>query len=160
MLGKHFSNLASLRSFTDPEVSDLLLTVNRLKTFKGWPFDTVKGAKCNSLELAKAGFFMTMTDESAPSAKCVCCLKDLQWEEDDIPLEEHLRRMPHCVLAQQVSKKKEANMTVSEALYILSMREATMAVMGQLSEDLSMIDTGLEYNQNFVNKVSKKTQRM
>uniref|UniRef100_A0A0K0G0P1 Baculoviral IAP repeat-containing protein 6 (inferred by orthology to a human protein) n=1 Tax=Strongyloides venezuelensis TaxID=75913 RepID=A0A0K0G0P1_STRVS len=158
MLGKPLSNLADLRSFTDPEVTDLLLTVNRLRTFKGWPFDNANGSKCTSLELAKAGFFMTMQDECTPSAQCVCCLKDLQWEEEDIPLEEHLRKMPHCVLAQLVSKKKEVDMTVGEVMRILSMREVTIAVLGQLSEDFSMINAGLEYNQNFVDKMSRKFQ--
>uniref|UniRef100_A0A0N5BNW5 Baculoviral IAP repeat-containing protein 2 n=1 Tax=Strongyloides papillosus TaxID=174720 RepID=A0A0N5BNW5_STREA len=153
---EHFSNLANLRSFTDPEVTNLLLTVNRLKTFNGWPFDTVKGAKCTSFELAKAGFCMSAVDEGIFSAKCMCCLKDLQWEEDDIPLEEHLRRMPYCALANQISKKKEIDMNVREALYILSMREVTMAVMGQISEDISMITAGLEHNQNLVDKICKK----
>uniref|UniRef100_A0A0N5C7Q9 Baculoviral IAP repeat-containing protein 5 n=1 Tax=Strongyloides papillosus TaxID=174720 RepID=A0A0N5C7Q9_STREA len=158
MLGRPLSSLANLRSFTDPEVTDLLLTVNRLKTFRGWPFDNANGSKCTSFELAKAGFFMTMVEESAPSAQCVCCLKDLQWEEEDIPLEEHLRKMPHCALAQLISKKKEVDVTVGDVMRILSMREVTIAVLGQLAEDFSMINAGMEYNQNFVDKMFRKLQ--
>lgn len=51
MLRKSFSPLASLNSFNNPEITSLLLTVNRLKTFKEWPFDNISSAKCTSIEV-------------------------------------------------------------------------------------------------------------
>uniref|UniRef100_A0A0K0F1W6 Baculoviral IAP repeat-containing protein 2 n=1 Tax=Strongyloides venezuelensis TaxID=75913 RepID=A0A0K0F1W6_STRVS len=156
MSRNHFSDIVNLTSFTDPNVTDLLLTKNRLKTFKEWPFDDLKGSRCTSLELAKAGFIMTMKEKSIPSAKCMCCLKDLMWEKDDKPLNEHLRKMPSCRLAKTIYRKKEIDITVKDVVGILSMREVAMAVDNQLAEDIRMIESGLEYNQNLVDKISKR----
>uniref|UniRef100_A0A0K0EI85 Baculoviral IAP repeat-containing protein 2 n=1 Tax=Strongyloides stercoralis TaxID=6248 RepID=A0A0K0EI85_STRER len=152
MTMKSFADLANLTSFTNHEVTDLLLTINRLKTFKSWPFDNVKNAKCTSYELAKSGFYMTSNEENAPSAKCMCCLKDLTWEEEDIPLNEHLRIMPHCRLAKIISEKKEIDMTVKDTIGILSMREVALAVNNQLDQDISMIRSALNYNDELVTK--------
>uniref|UniRef100_A0A0K0E8C1 Baculoviral IAP repeat-containing protein 2 n=1 Tax=Strongyloides stercoralis TaxID=6248 RepID=A0A0K0E8C1_STRER len=151
-----FDFLPYLKSFRNSDITDLLLTVNRLKTFTNWPFDDIDGAECTSLELAKAGFYMTSNDNSAPSTQCVCCLKELTWDEGDIPLEEHLRKMPHCQIAKVISEKKEIDMTVRDAVSILAMREVSIAVNDQLNNDIDMINAALKYNDDFVKKTLKK----
>uniref|UniRef100_A0A0N5CCB6 Baculoviral IAP repeat-containing protein 2 n=1 Tax=Strongyloides papillosus TaxID=174720 RepID=A0A0N5CCB6_STREA len=155
MSRNHFSDIANLASFTDPNVAELILTRNRLKTFNKWPFDDLEGSRCTSLKLAKAGFIMTMK-KRIPSAKCICCLKVLTWEKDDIPLREHLRKMPSCRLARTIHRKKEICMTVSDVVAILSMREVATAVDSQFTEDIKMIESHLEYDQNLVDKIPKK----
>ncbi|CEF65038.1 Baculoviral inhibition of apoptosis protein repeat domain-containing protein [Strongyloides ratti] len=155
MIRKSFSPLAYLDSFNDPEITSLLLTVNRLKTFKEWPFDNISSAKCTSIELAIAGFYMTSNEENAPLAKCICCLKELTWEEDDIPLHEHLRKMPHCRLAEIISEKKEKDMTIRDILSILTMRDITIIVNSQIDEDISIINSAMKYNDDFVVRTLK-----
>ena len=65
------------------------LPENRLATFKRWKFN--KG-QCNSKALSEAGFVQTGKD----SARCVYCLKDMQWEKEDNPKEEHEKHCPNC----------------------------------------------------------------
>ncbi|KAI1386623.1 uncharacterized protein F4822DRAFT_410694, partial [Hypoxylon trugodes] len=48
-------------------------------------------------QFAQAGFFFEPTPEAPDNTVCFLCLKALAgWEENDSPLEEHLRLSPHC----------------------------------------------------------------
>lgn len=98
---------------------------------------------------------MTNNEENAPLAKCICCLKELTWEEDDIPLHEHLRKMPHCRLAEIISEKKEKDMTIRDILSILTMRDITIIVNSQIDEDISIINSAMKYNDDFVVRTLK-----
>uniref|UniRef100_A0A0N4ZQL9 Baculoviral IAP repeat-containing protein 6 n=1 Tax=Parastrongyloides trichosuri TaxID=131310 RepID=A0A0N4ZQL9_PARTI len=143
-------------SFCDTEITKLMLLYNRLKTFVGWPFDKSDKSSCNSLELAKAGFIMTSNDDAAPSASCVCCFKDLLWEEEDIPKNEHLVKMPHCAFAKMVAEKNELEFTVQDILKILMMREMSRTLGDLFDQDLHSIKTAINYNDEFVKKTIKK----
>lgn len=51
----------------------------------------------NTAYFASAGFFFEPTPEAPDNTVCFLCLKPVAgWEEDDNPLEEHLRLSPHC----------------------------------------------------------------
>ena len=67
----------------------LVTTDGRMKTFKRWRFNK---SECSQSALAEAGFIHTGKD----TAKCVFCFKELEWERNDIPSEEHARKQPEC----------------------------------------------------------------
>ncbi|XXG98295.1 hypothetical protein Hte_004618 [Hypoxylon texense] len=51
----------------------------------------------NPAHFASAGFFFEPTLEAPDNTVCFLCLKAVAgWEEDDNPLDEHLRLSPHC----------------------------------------------------------------
>ncbi|XP_077359324.1 baculoviral IAP repeat-containing protein 5.2-like [Festucalex cinctus] len=84
---------------------------NRLKTFKGWPFD--EDCKCTPENMAKAGFIHTPSDNSPDVAMCVFCLKELEgWEPDDDPAKEHKSHSPSCHFISL--KKRVEDLTVEE----------------------------------------------
>lgn len=60
----------------------------RLETFDGWPFDTVKGAACNSKALASAGFIYTPeANKEDDAVTCFYCDRSLSgWQPDDDPM--------------------------------------------------------------------------
>uniref|UniRef100_A0A0N4ZT53 Saposin B-type domain-containing protein n=1 Tax=Parastrongyloides trichosuri TaxID=131310 RepID=A0A0N4ZT53_PARTI len=155
-MDEEFQDFIDFDSYKNPEVTKMILLHSRLKTFNNWPFDKIEGSKCNSYELAKTGFVMTSNDISAPSARCICCLKHLMWEAEDVPQDEHIRIMPFCALANILAKKKEVNMTVRDVMHILAMREVTNGITSQLNRDVEMIRSAVKYNDDFVKKAMKK----
>ncbi|OTB06474.1 hypothetical protein M426DRAFT_20924 [Hypoxylon sp. CI-4A] len=49
------------------------------------------------VQFAQAGFFFDPTVEAPDNTVCFLCLKSITgWEENDNPVEEHLRLSPHC----------------------------------------------------------------
>ncbi|KAI3393050.1 hypothetical protein diail_4789 [Diaporthe ilicicola] len=57
-----------------------------------WPHKSIKPA-----DMAKAGFFFQPLPSNPDNVVCFLCNKALDgWEEDDSPLEEHLKHSPEC----------------------------------------------------------------
>ncbi|XP_063634925.1 death-associated inhibitor of apoptosis 1-like [Cydia splendana] len=68
----------------------------RLRTFKDWP----KSMKQKPEELAEAGFYYTGQSDKTKCFYCDGGLKD--WEEDDVPWEQHARWFNRCAYVQLV----------------------------------------------------------
>ncbi len=48
-------------------------------------------------QFASAGFYFEPTPQAPDNTICFLCLKSIAgWEENDSPVEEHLRLSPHC----------------------------------------------------------------
>ncbi|KAI2470983.1 hypothetical protein F4781DRAFT_388347 [Annulohypoxylon bovei var. microspora] len=57
-----------------------------------WPHEDL-----NPVQLAQAGLFFEPTPDALDNTVCFLCLKAMAgWEDNDNPLEEHLRLSPHC----------------------------------------------------------------
>ncbi|XP_063628914.1 death-associated inhibitor of apoptosis 1-like [Cydia splendana] len=67
-----------------------------LRTFKDWP----KSMKQKPEELAEAGFYYTGRSDKTKCFYCDGGLKD--WEEDDVPWEQHARWFDRCAYVQLV----------------------------------------------------------
>lgn len=63
----------------------------RLKTFRDWP----KSLKQKPEELAEAGFFYMNVGDKTTCFYCGVGCKD--WEENDVPWEEHAKWSPDCI---------------------------------------------------------------
>ncbi|KAH7980335.1 hypothetical protein HPB49_015139 [Dermacentor silvarum] len=64
--------------------------VNRLATFKDWPFSS--DSPCSPARMADAGFYHCPTENEPDLARCYVCLKEMaEWKLNDDPLEEHAR---------------------------------------------------------------------
>ncbi|XP_063375805.1 death-associated inhibitor of apoptosis 1-like [Cydia fagiglandana] len=68
----------------------------RLRTFEDWP----KSMKQKPEELAEAGFYYTGQSDKTKCFYCDGGLKD--WEEDDVPWEQHARWFDRCAYVQLV----------------------------------------------------------
>ncbi|EFX05936.1 chromosome segregation protein [Grosmannia clavigera kw1407] len=88
----------------DPRLSYLVEA--RKSTFAGrWPYESKKGWKCKTKQLAEAGWQYTPTLESDDNTTCAYCQLALDgWEAGDKPLEEHQKRSPNCAFFQLISK--------------------------------------------------------
>lgn len=84
----------------------------RLRTFKDWP----RSLRQKPDDLAEAGFFYTGQGDKTKCFYCDGGLKD--WEEDDIPWEQHARWFSRCAYVQLVKGKQFVQMVISESCYI------------------------------------------
>lgn len=84
----------------------------RLSTFKDWP----RSLRQKPEDLADAGFFYTGQGDKTTCFYCDGGLKD--WEEDDIPWEQHARWFSRCAYVQLVKGKQFVQMVISEACFI------------------------------------------
>ncbi|CAK7220124.1 hypothetical protein SCUCBS95973_004052 [Sporothrix curviconia] len=96
----------------DPRLPYLLDA--RKSTFAGrWPYESKKGWKCKTKQLAEAGWKYTPTLESDDNTTCTYCQLALDgWESGDKPMDEHQRRSPNCpfftLISQNPPPKKTA----------------------------------------------------
>ncbi|CAK7229485.1 hypothetical protein SBRCBS47491_007263 [Sporothrix bragantina] len=96
----------------DPRLPYLLDA--RKSTFAGrWPYESRKGWKCKTKQLAEAGWKYTPTLESDDNTTCAYCQLALDgWEAADKPMDEHQRRSPNCpfftLISQNPPPKKTA----------------------------------------------------
>ena len=64
---------------------------------------SVGGSDDNKSQLARAGFFYRPTSSSPDNTTCYLCQSNLDgWEEDDSPIEEHLKHARDCGWAVSV----------------------------------------------------------
>lgn len=90
---------------------------SRLVTFEppskrsklGWPHKTPTPE-----ELAKAGFYYKPSGESNDNTVCYLCERQLDgWEQDDDPLDEHLKHSPECGWALLVNAGRDGSLDTS-----------------------------------------------
>lgn len=83
---------------------------SRLKTFKeNWP----RSMRQKPEELAEAGFFYTGQGDKTKCFYCDGGLKD--WEEEDVPWEQHARWFDRCAYVQLVKGREYVQRVISEA---------------------------------------------
>ncbi|XP_063377499.1 death-associated inhibitor of apoptosis 1-like [Cydia fagiglandana] len=87
----------------------------RLRTFKDWP----KSMKQKPEELAEAGFYYTGQSDKTKCFYCDGGLKD--WEEDDVPWEQHARWFDRCAYVQLVKGEDYVQKVISKACVIPKM---------------------------------------
>lgn len=108
-------SVASFQSQLE-ELQRLMFKENRLETFnKNWK--ELKNLKyCTSSNFAAAGFFNHSTNEYSDNVKCFACQKELSnWEENDDPWEEHVKRGSKCPF---VLFKNKENATIADFLQL------------------------------------------
>lgn len=83
----------SIMSGTSPGM-DLKLIENRLQTYSNWPINYISPE-----QLAQAGFYYLNV---ADQVKCAFCGGIIgQWEQNDLPLNEHRKFFPECPIVRQ-----------------------------------------------------------
>ncbi|KAL9648670.1 hypothetical protein ABK040_016299 [Willaertia magna] len=64
---------------------------------KTWPYTSETHPFCTPEELASNGFFFHPGENYIDMCECFCCgIKLRDWEETDVPREEHLKHNPSC----------------------------------------------------------------
>ncbi|KAL8377963.1 hypothetical protein RB595_008583 [Gaeumannomyces hyphopodioides] len=78
----------------------------RKATFAGkWPYESKKGWKCKTKQLAEAGWIYTPTNESDDNTTCAYCQLSLDgWEAGDKPMDEHFKRASGCPFFELINK--------------------------------------------------------
>lgn len=104
------------------EESNALFYVHRKATFKKWCFDNGT-SPCSSDALAKAGFIYSGSRRDPAAATCVFCFKEMIFEEQDDPWEEHRAHAKSCSFVE-LNKLDEKDWTVRDFLSLLSGRIA------------------------------------
>uniref|UniRef100_A0AC35TJB2 Uncharacterized protein n=1 Tax=Rhabditophanes sp. KR3021 TaxID=114890 RepID=A0AC35TJB2_9BILA len=94
--------------FLNDDVYPLMRKMERIKTFKNWPYDT-SNSKCSSFLLAKSGFTMKSNKNLSTTAECVSCRKVLKFKTGDDGNARHLQMSPYCVLAKASAQPRETN---------------------------------------------------
>lgn len=89
----------------------------RLRTFKDWP----RSMKQKPEELAEAGFFYTGNGDKTLCFYCDGGLRD--WENDDVPWEQHARWFDRCAYVQLVKGREYVQKVISEACVIPAPKE-------------------------------------
>ncbi|KAI6221270.1 Baculoviral inhibition of apoptosis protein repeat domain-containing protein [Aphelenchoides besseyi] len=97
---------------------------SRLKTFDQWPYDDLVGAECTSEKvIGLTGFKMTHGGDN-PSAKCVCCEKEMEFEPEDFPHDEHIKHSPNCFYVVEGPDNSDSSMNVRRALKAIAWKGA------------------------------------
>ncbi|XP_045499130.1 baculoviral IAP repeat-containing protein 3-like isoform X2 [Colias croceus] len=89
----------------------------RLRTFADWP----RSMRQKPEELAEAGFFYTGQGDKTKCFYCDGGLKD--WENDDVPWEQHARWFSRCAYVQLVKGREYVQKVASEAATITAPKE-------------------------------------
>lgn len=89
----------------------------RLRSFSDWP----RSMKQKPEELAEAGFFYTGQGDKTKCFYCDGGLKD--WENDDVPWEQHARWFDRCAYVQLVKGREYVQKVITEACAIPAPKE-------------------------------------
>ncbi|XP_072932741.1 death-associated inhibitor of apoptosis 1-like isoform X2 [Epargyreus clarus] len=90
----------------------------RLRTFNDWP----RCMRQKPEELAEAGFFYTGQGDKTKCFYCDGGLKD--WENDDVPWEQHARWFHRCAYVQLVKGRDYVQKVISDACVIRAPQES------------------------------------
>ncbi|ERT03412.1 hypothetical protein HMPREF1624_01727 [Sporothrix schenckii ATCC 58251] len=134
----------------DPRLPYLLEA--RKSTFGGrWPYESKKGWKCKTKQLAEAGWKYTPTLESDDNTTCTYCQLALDgWEASDKPMDEHQRRSPNCPFFTLIStnpapkkttRGKSARTSKATRLSIQSVATVTSDAQSVADPDDSILTT-------------------
>ncbi|KAK0702075.1 hypothetical protein B0T26DRAFT_540269 [Lasiosphaeria miniovina] len=137
----------------------------RKATFGGqWPYESKKGFKCKTKQLAEAGWKYTPTLESDDMATCAYCQLALDgWESGDKPIDEHYKRSSDCpffaLISQYPAPKKAGRAraaTVSKAVRLSNQSVATVAT--GISDQASAADVTADHDDSVLTTASTMTQ--
>lgn len=109
----------------------------RLRTFKDWP----RSMRQKPEDLAEAGFFYTGHGDKTKCFYCDGGLKD--WEEDDIPWEQHARWFNRCAYVLLVKGKQFVQMVITESCFIEPNEEDTIPQAAK-PQDLKLQEPEME----------------
>lgn len=90
----------------------------RMRSFRDWP----RSMRQKPEELAEAGFFYTGQGDKTKCFYCDGGLKD--WEDDDVPWEQHARWFDRCAFVQLVKGRDYVQQVKSEAAVVRAPAEA------------------------------------
>lgn len=93
----------------------------RMQTFRDWP----RSMRQKPEDLAEAGFFYTGQGDKTKCFYCDGGLKD--WEDDDVPWEQHARWFDRCAYVQLVKGREYVQKVMSEAAVIPAVSEKAPA---------------------------------
>ncbi|XP_041473201.1 baculoviral IAP repeat-containing protein 5-like [Lytechinus variegatus] len=116
---------------TEAEMEEFAMhfEVNRLDSFKDWPFQ--EDCSCVPQKLAEAGFYHIPSEQEPDAVRCFMCQKELDgWEPDDDPMSEHRKHAPKCNFLKHW--KPEEEYTVAD--FVKSISERQQAKMKRLLE--------------------------
>ncbi|XP_054168423.1 baculoviral IAP repeat-containing protein 5-like [Oppia nitens] len=114
-------NTITRNDVIDGKDKDMILEVNRLKSFKSWPF---RSGNCTKYTVSVSGFYHCNIDGEVDGVRCFCCFKELDgWDTTDNPQIEH-KRNNNCYFANL--GKPESQLTVKEFLKVMEEREVNL----------------------------------
>ncbi|KAK4448490.1 hypothetical protein QBC34DRAFT_439237 [Podospora aff. communis PSN243] len=156
---------ADLGDFGKVHPLDPAMIEARKETFGGkWPYESKKGFKCKTKQLAEAGWKYTPTLESDDMATCAYCHLALDgWESGDKPIDEHHKRSPDCAFFELISqypppkkasKAKAARISKASRLSIQSVATVATAV----SDHHSIADMTADQDDSVMTTASAMTQ--
>ncbi|KAJ1350442.1 hypothetical protein KIN20_006232 [Parelaphostrongylus tenuis] len=106
------------------EESNVIFYAHRKATFVDWCFDK-DGARCSSDALARAGFVYSGRRTEPATAICVFCFKEMIFEKEDDPWEEHRSHAQSCSFVE-LKKLDEKDWTVRDLISLVSGRLAAI----------------------------------
>ncbi|KAK0641721.1 hypothetical protein B0T16DRAFT_219963 [Cercophora newfieldiana] len=156
---------ADLGDFGKVHPLDPAMVEARKETFRGkWPYESKKGFKCKTKQLAEAGWKYTPTLESDDMATCAYCHLALDgWESGDKPIDEHHKRSPDCAFFELISQypppkkaSKAKGARVSKASRLSMQSVATVATA--VSDHHSIADITADHDDSVMTTTSVMTQ--
>ncbi|CAD6196097.1 unnamed protein product [Caenorhabditis auriculariae] len=103
-----------------------LFQKERLKTYNRFIFDKKPGARCTSAKLAEAGFRFTGSKKEPSLAQCCFCEKEMHFEIEDDPWQEHIDHTKNCPFVK-LNKLDENEWTLQDALALVSVASSLSA---------------------------------
>ncbi|KLU91033.1 hypothetical protein MAPG_09558 [Magnaporthiopsis poae ATCC 64411] len=142
----------------------------RKATFAGkWPYESKKGWKCKTKQLAEAGWIYTPTNESDDNTTCAYCQLSLDgWEAADKPMDEHFKRASGCPFFELINKKPAPPKRVPKSRLPRGSkvsRVSTQSAVTAASDVTSVADIAADHEDSVmtmssvVTTASKKTTR-
>lgn len=117
--------------------------VSRLNSYKDWPMSLRQKPK----DLAEAGFFYTGQGDKTKCFYCDGGLKD--WEDDDIPWEQHARWFDRCAFVQLAKGRDYIQKVMTEACTLKSPNK----------EKTKSTEESIKNNENEVTTVEKDSDK-
>ncbi|KIH53655.1 inhibitor of Apoptosis domain protein [Ancylostoma duodenale] len=111
-------------------ISELVFYAPRKASFKKWCYDK-KNSTCTSDALARAGFYFSGSRSEPAAATCAFCLKEMIFDEEDDPWEEHQSHCKSCSFVE-LGKLDEKEWSARDFIFLLSGRIAAEQVVAAL----------------------------
>ncbi|XP_028156769.1 death-associated inhibitor of apoptosis 1-like isoform X1 [Ostrinia furnacalis] len=116
----------------------------RLRSFQDWP----RCMRQKPEDLAAAGFFYTGQGDKTKCFYCDGGLKD--WENDDVPWEQHARWFDRCAYVQLVKGREYVQKVLTEACLIPAPKEEPAPVEATTIEKPAVIEKEKEDDNNTI----------
>lgn len=143
----------------DPRETRLLEA--RKATFAGrWPYESKKGWKCKTKQLAEAGWIYTPTNESDDNTTCAYCQLALDgWEASDKPMDEHYKRSPNCAFFEFINSRPPPKKARGKATRgSKASRTSSQSVATTVLDLTAITDVPADYDDSVMTTASVMTQ--